>query len=67
MASDELDAARWRSRAAVRLHLFMCKECRRYKAQMRALGNAARKAFQGSDDTEVLARLKDRIRRQGKD
>ena len=42
IASDELADAVWLTRAPVRLHLLMCRHCRGYAAQLRALGAAAR-------------------------
>lgn len=45
IASDELSSAGWRRRLAVRLHLFMCRHCRRYADQMREIGEAAREVL----------------------
>ncbi len=42
IASDELADAVWSDRALVRLHLLMCRNCRGYAAQLRAIGAAAR-------------------------
>ncbi len=42
VASDELADAVWSDRALVRLHLLMCRHCRGYAAQLRAIGAAAR-------------------------
>ncbi len=42
IASDELADAVWLNRALVRLHLLMCRDCRGYEAQLRAIGAAAR-------------------------
>ena len=42
IASDELADAAWLSRAPVRLHLLMCRDCRGYAAQLRAIGAGAR-------------------------
>ncbi len=42
IASDELADAGWSDRALVRLHLLMCRHCRGYAAQIRAIGAAAR-------------------------
>ena len=42
VASDEIKAAGWGRRLSVRLHLFTCRKCRRYVAQLRALGVYAR-------------------------
>ena len=45
IASDELAAAAWSDRALVRLHLLMCRHCRGYAAQLRAIGAATRDRF----------------------
>ncbi len=66
LSSDELADAGRRRRLVVRLHLSMCKKCRRYKEQMKAIGEAARKAFRGSGDPEALGRLQNRILKKGK-
>ncbi len=42
IASDELAEAVWSDRALVRLHLLMCRHCRGYAAQLRAIGAAVR-------------------------
>ena len=42
IASDELADVVWANRALVRLHLLMCRHCRGYAAQLRAIGAAAR-------------------------
>ncbi len=42
IASDELADAVWSDRALVRLHLLMCRHCKCYAAQLRAIGAAAR-------------------------
>ena len=42
IASDELADAEWSTRALVRLHLLMCRDCKGYAAQLRAIGAAAR-------------------------
>ncbi len=36
------EKAGWRERLAVRFHLLRCRHCRRYRAQLRAIGAAAR-------------------------
>ena len=45
IASDELADAVWLDRALVRLHLLMCRDCRGYEAQLRAIGAAAREGW----------------------
>ena len=42
IASDELADAGWSDRALVSLHLRMCRDCKGYAAQLRAIGDAAR-------------------------
>ncbi len=59
---DEWRAApRWR-RLALGLHLLMCPHCRRYAAQIRAIGAAARRLFrEHGEDPKVLERLHETI------
>ncbi len=52
IASDELADAVWSDRALVRLHLLMCRHCRGYAAQIRAIGAAAR----DRSDSDVVDR-----------
>lgn len=42
IAADELSAAGWRQRLSTQIHLLMCRHCRRYSRQLRAIGEAAR-------------------------
>ncbi len=62
---DEWRAApRWR-RLALRLHLLMCPHCRRYAAQIRAIGTAARRLFrEHGEDPQTLERLQETILRR---
>ena len=59
---DEWRAAPpWR-RLGLRLHLLMCAHCRRYAAQIRAIGTAARRLFrEHGEDPKVLERLRETI------
>ena len=59
LAKDELGASRV-ERVGLRVHLLMCRFCRRYKAQLGALGEGCREQFRvaADGDPEVLARLK---------
>ncbi len=62
VANDELAAAVWRRRLVVRLHWLMCRYCRRYAAQLRAMAQATRKLLEGGEaDPTRLDRLKGRI------
>lgn len=62
IAADELRAADWRHRLAVKLHLLMCRHCRRYSRQIREIGDAAQKIF-GEDSLDPAShdRLRDSI------
>lgn len=42
IAGDRLPQASWRRRLAVRLHLVMCQDCRRYVRQLRIIAAEAR-------------------------
>jgi len=62
IASDELAAAAWSDRALVRLHLLMCRHCRGYAAQLRAIGAAARdRADLGVVDRAAFEQLQSSI------
>jgi hypothetical protein len=41
IASEELADLGWSQRALVRIHLLRCRDCRRYAAELRAIGAAA--------------------------
>ena len=57
-ASDEPVLTSWRRRLEVRLHLFKCPACRRYVAQIRALGTAVRNLVSRQQaDPETLDRM----------
>lgn len=59
VASGVLDDAPVHRRLAVRLHLLMCRHCRRYARQIRAIGRAARELSAGPQgDDESLQRLR---------
>ena len=57
VASGALDDA-WSRRLALRLHLLMCRHCRRYARQLRAIAVAARSLWRESEDPSTLERLK---------
>ncbi len=62
IASDELAEAGWGERLGVRLHLLLCHHCRRYVAQLRSIGTAARNLWGSrSQDPPTLERLEPRI------
>ncbi len=58
IASDGLEGAWWGRRLGVRLHLLMCRHCRRYAEQLRAIGARARKHWgRQAEDPKTLQRL----------
>ncbi|MEE8278465.1 MAG: anti-sigma factor [Thermoanaerobaculia bacterium] len=62
IASEEIESFGWRRRLVVWMHLLMCRHCRRYAAQMRAIGAAARDLVLGrGEDPDMLQELERRI------
>ncbi len=58
IASEELAEAGWRRRLGVRFHLAMCRYCRRYVAQLRVIGESARRMLRSGDaDSTTLDQL----------
>ena len=65
IARDELAEAGWGERLGVRLHLLLCRHCRRYVAQLRAIGAAAQNLWGlHSEDAPKLERLERQILEQ---
>lgn len=46
VSTEDVAPIGWRQRLSVRFHLMMCRHCRHYAEQIRALGEAARSVFQ---------------------
>jgi anti-sigma factor ChrR (cupin superfamily) len=68
VAAGELDALPLRRRALVRLHLLLCRHCRRYAAQIRALGRAARELCgEAPADPAAIERLRAALRKSRAD
>ena len=64
VTQDELGASRWQ-RIEVRMHLLMCRFCRRYRRQLRAIGEVARQEVgAATEDAATLARLERSILEQ---
>ncbi len=58
LASEEQTDAGRRHSLAIRLHLLMCRHCRRYASQLDLLGRATKKAMQpGPEELELKRRL----------
>jgi hypothetical protein len=65
IASDEVVGASRPRRFAVWFHLLMCRHCRQYAAQLRAIAEASRKTVRDTaPDLERLAALESSINRQ---
>ena len=62
VASDELATAGVVKRLRIRLHLFFCKQCRRYAEQLRIIGTAARQKMRNlAGDTDTIGSLEKSI------
>jgi hypothetical protein len=62
LASEEPVSPGWRQRLSVKLHLLMCRHCRRYSRQIQAVGDAARQIFTDStEDQTSRERLRNSI------
>jgi anti-sigma factor ChrR (cupin superfamily) len=62
VSTGELENAGWMKRLEIRMHVMMCGHCRRYLAQMRALGLGARHLIRGKQaDPEQLERMKQEV------
>ena len=58
IASDGIEDFGFMKRMEIKLHLFMCKHCRNYWAQIRSIGQGAKKvAAEAEPDQEQLRRL----------
>jgi anti-sigma factor ChrR (cupin superfamily) len=54
VASEDLARLSWGRRIGIHLHLLMCRHCRRYAAQLAAIGNAARRLYRAEPPTKSL-------------
>ena len=62
LASEEPVSSSWRKRLSVKLHLLMCRHCRRYSRQIQAIGDAARQIFcDSTQDPTSRERLRSSI------
>ncbi|MEP6834290.1 MAG: hypothetical protein ABJB74_12920 [Gemmatimonas sp.] len=61
-ASEDIRQATFARRVEVRLHLLMCRHCRRYVRELSAIGVAARRAFaKRSTHTDTPSPLEQRL------
>ncbi len=62
IASDDLANLSARRRLSVRFHLFRCRHCRLYEAQIRAIGGAVQAMFGAPEESsDTLDRLTEAI------
>jgi len=64
-ATEGLEHASWRTRMGARLHLLMCKHCRRYVRELARIGAAVRALYAVTDearDEALLRRVLDSVR-----
>lgn len=67
VASGELERAGFWTRLGVRVHLLMCRQCRRYSKQLGAIGQTAREVFREAPaDQASVDRLRETILRARK-
>jgi len=65
IGQDDVRALPWWRGFALRFHLVMCQDCRRYAAQIRAIGAAARRlSREHGEDPQTLDRLEETILRR---
>ncbi len=61
VASDDFSEASPWERFMIRLHLMMCRHCRRYETQLRNIRRAARSLRDQPADEDTLERLETQI------
>jgi hypothetical protein len=62
ISSGGLERSGWRYRLRLRLHLLICRYCRRYAAQIRVVNAATRSLFEATaPDREAVTRLEESI------
>ena len=62
VAADEIEEFGFMKRMEMKFHLFMCKHCRNYVAQIRAIGRGARNLADADEpDPGNLAKIEKKI------
>jgi hypothetical protein len=62
VAADEIEDFGFMQRVELKFHLFMCKHCRNYVAQIRSIGKGARDlAAETGPDGKQLQRMEKKI------
>ncbi len=65
VASDQLQDANWIRRLSFRIHLAMCRHCRRYAKQLDLIGAEARQSWNATDaDESALQRIERALRKR---
>ena len=65
IGQDQGRSLPWWRGLTLRFHLLMCRDCRCYAAQIRAIGTAARRVLREHDeDPKTLDRLRETILRR---
>lgn len=65
LASDHHPDANWIRRLSLRLHLVMCRHCRRYDKQLDLIGTEARRSCETTDaDESALQRIEQALRKR---
>ena len=69
IASDRFAEAGWLERVSVRLHLALCRHCRRYAKQLDAIGTMAQELLGGRDrrhdaDDDLEPKILERITKE---
>lgn len=49
-ASDDIHSASWTTRLRVRMHLMLCRHCRRYVRELTRIGSAVREVYHDASD-----------------
>lgn len=61
IASGELDSSSVGAKFRVRMHVLLCRHCRRYARQLRAIAAAARAHWSRDPDDDDVEALQERI------
>lgn len=61
LAHGEFEGYSWRAGLIVRVHLFMCRHCRRFARQMRLVSEGLRTIWKGNPSGERLNAAQRRI------
>jgi len=65
LASDHHRDTNWIRRLSLRLHLAMCRHCRRYEKQLDMIGIEARRSCKTTDEDEsALQRIEQALRKR---